>query len=1044
MKYIYCLALIVVANITIVNAQNVGVNSTGATPAPSAMLDVVSTNRGALMPRVALTSTTDVVTIASPATSLLVYNTATASTGATAVAPGYYYFDGAKWTSFGGSGGKDWSLLGNSGTAAGTNFIGTTDAQDLVFKTNGAENMRILNSNGNVGVGTNTPQEKFNVAFGNLQVGEPLAINTTGRRLYFGQSSANDVVYFYRQNYAADVTELNLAIGDNYRVGASTLNDDKFNIGSTDFSNVYPGFNYAFTVNATVSKVGINNYNPANTLEVTQGTAGNSGLRLTNLPNSVLLSTNASGDVVSATVAPANGLFWGLTGNIGTNAATNFMGTTDNNDVVFKRNNIRSGLLNATNTGWGFNTLIASTGFQNVALGAYSMASAVGASSNVAIGYQALNLNVANNNNTAVGINALRKTTANNNTGIGSNALENTTTGGNNTAVGFQALFTNTTGDYNTAVGHNALTFSTIGAENTAIGRGALGANTTGSGNIALGPYSMDKNTIGAYNTAIGYNVMQYGVAGNNAVAIGNGAMKFSNNTATTYDNTNIAVGYQALRGVAIPASNTGLNNTVVGYEAMLNNASGGQNSAFGFNTLYANVTGIDNTAMGFQALALNQTGNGNTAVGRQALYTNSAGNNNTATGYGALNFSTSSNNTASGYFALNKNVGGSLNTAIGSKALEINVAGNANTAVGYQALYANGQGSVTSSQGTGNTAVGINASSDNRLGTSNTAIGAYSLVKNTVSGNTAVGYNALNANSTGTGNVGVGKDALLLNATSNDNTAIGEGALQRTTAGGFNTAVGKVALQNNTTGFDNVAFGEFTAQILTTGNENTIIGTDSDVGAGNISNSSTLGNNCRVNGNNATALGDNSIATAASMVRIGNTTVTSINGQVAYSVVSDGRFKTVTNNEVKGLEFITKLRPVTYTFDTKKYDEFLVKNLTEDLRKKHLSKHDYTESSAIVHTGFIAQEVEIAAKEANFNFDAVHAPVNDNDNYSVAYSQFVVPIVKSIQELNNKVNDNQNTSLFTQQLKLQQEQINLLLKQNNELMNRLKLLENK
>ena len=54
-----------------------------------------------------------------------------------------------------------WTILGNTGTTAGTNFLGTTDAQDLVFKTNGAENMRIL-QNGRIGVGTSTPTTFIN------------------------------------------------------------------------------------------------------------------------------------------------------------------------------------------------------------------------------------------------------------------------------------------------------------------------------------------------------------------------------------------------------------------------------------------------------------------------------------------------------------------------------------------------------------------------------------------------------------------------------------------------------------------------------------------------------------------------------------------------------------------------------------------------------------------------------------------------------------------------------------------------------------------
>ena len=61
------------------------------------MLDVKSNSKGLLIPRVALTGITDVTTIASPANSLMVYNTASAGYGTTAVTPGYYFWDGS-WT----------------------------------------------------------------------------------------------------------------------------------------------------------------------------------------------------------------------------------------------------------------------------------------------------------------------------------------------------------------------------------------------------------------------------------------------------------------------------------------------------------------------------------------------------------------------------------------------------------------------------------------------------------------------------------------------------------------------------------------------------------------------------------------------------------------------------------------------------------------------------------------------------------------------------------------------------------------------------------
>ena len=93
MKKLLLICCILIST-TKIDAQNVGINGTAAVPDPSAMLDVAATNKGLLIPRVALTSTTDIVTIPSPLTSLLVYNTNAAMTGG---AIGFYYYDGAKW-----------------------------------------------------------------------------------------------------------------------------------------------------------------------------------------------------------------------------------------------------------------------------------------------------------------------------------------------------------------------------------------------------------------------------------------------------------------------------------------------------------------------------------------------------------------------------------------------------------------------------------------------------------------------------------------------------------------------------------------------------------------------------------------------------------------------------------------------------------------------------------------------------------------------------------------------------------------------------------
>lgn len=124
----------------------VGIGTTA--PAAGAALDVTSTTKGILVPRMTQAQRN---LIASPATSLLIYQTD--------ATPGFYYYNGSAWVSFASSG---WSLTGNSGTNPTFHKIGTTDAQDLKIVTNNTEAMRITSS-GNVGIGTTTPSTKLHV-----------------------------------------------------------------------------------------------------------------------------------------------------------------------------------------------------------------------------------------------------------------------------------------------------------------------------------------------------------------------------------------------------------------------------------------------------------------------------------------------------------------------------------------------------------------------------------------------------------------------------------------------------------------------------------------------------------------------------------------------------------------------------------------------------------------------------------------------------------------------------------------------------------------
>ena len=145
------------------------------TTIPNGALDVTATTDGLLMPRVALVNTTT-ATVVTPTISELVYNTATAGD----VTPGFYYWDGGKWIRLisSTSTSNSWALLGNSGTVAGTNFLGTTDNQDLIFKRNNIQSGQISTTNTSLGVNSLAPATTRNR---NTAIGtEAMYLNVNG------------------------------------------------------------------------------------------------------------------------------------------------------------------------------------------------------------------------------------------------------------------------------------------------------------------------------------------------------------------------------------------------------------------------------------------------------------------------------------------------------------------------------------------------------------------------------------------------------------------------------------------------------------------------------------------------------------------------------------------------------------------------------------------------------------------------------------------------------------------------------------------------
>lgn len=423
-------------------------------------------------------------------------------------------------------------------------------------------------------------------------------------------------------------------------------------------------------------------------------------------------------------------------------------------------------------------------------------------------------------------------------------------------------------------------------------------------------------------------------------------------------------------------------------FQFKINNTNAGRitadATAFGYNALNPASSGLGNTAFGVSALAANTSGRFNIAIGNQAMLLNTSGYSNVAFGNSALkNNTTNGSNVALGNSALENNSAGYYNVAVGNSALAANTNKSNNTALGDSSLMAN-------STGGSNTTIGYSTLMANTSGGSNTAIGADVMKKNdSGESNVAIGYGVLKANISGVRNVGIGNGAFQNTTTASRNVAVGSGTpLGKLTTGYENVALGNQAMGNSTTTFFSTAVGEQALFNLDNGSQNVALGYNAGSFYGSnipvkVSQGSVfVGSSASPAGDsqsNQVVIGYNAKGRGNNTVQIGNTSMTSIGGQVAWSNPSDVRLKKEIKDSEFGLNFINKLRPVTY----------LMKTGPTDLQ-----------------TGFIAQEVEAAAKSIDYNFSGIVKPQSKDDFYSLRYAEFVVPLVKAVQEQQKQLDE--------------------------------------
>jgi hypothetical protein len=172
LRVIFLTGIVFVSNAQVV--QKIGANPTIIKD--DAVLELESTTKGFLKPR--MTSAQMNALNATATTGLEVFCTNCATGGVPC------FYNGTSWDCSGSAAViTNWALTGNAATVPGTNFIGTTDAKDLVFKTGATERMRI------------TSAGKIKIADGSQGVAKVLTSDANGVATWQSKNSSTETVY---------------------------------------------------------------------------------------------------------------------------------------------------------------------------------------------------------------------------------------------------------------------------------------------------------------------------------------------------------------------------------------------------------------------------------------------------------------------------------------------------------------------------------------------------------------------------------------------------------------------------------------------------------------------------------------------------------------------------------------------------------------------------------------------------------------------------------------------------------------------------------
>ncbi len=769
------------------------------------------------------------------------------------------------------------TVVGSFGSLYTPNDIQNWDSNDRVFSVgigydiNNRNNAMTILKNGNVGIGTDQPQERLHLVGNAIIDGGNLLFRNTGHSIRIGDHAGQiDDLTDNSNIFIGDSTGQYIITGkDNIGIGREVMEygngSNNIAIGrysmyynDTGFENLAIGSeamenNISGHSNIALGLLGLSN-NTTGSFNLGIGSAalkdnvsgiGNVGLGTEAFRNITMGSGNVGVGAYSGVgYTGSNNTFLGYaTGQYGDGNNNVFIGKdvgkelfVDNklfidnqetttpliygdfqNNKVFINDSLGCKYLQLTN-GAADTYILQSDAAGN---GSWSAPSSIFSDDWTSSGN-----NIYNNNSQNVGIGTSTPTekvhvVGNLNLESGRLTFLNNQ---NSTYVGFNAGLSDDMGFLNasTFVGYKSGMATTTGSENSALGANSLLNNLTGHNNVAVGNASLRSNISGYGNSVMGYGAMDGGTTAFSNVAFG----YYTGNHWNGHENAGIGVqagennytgNANTFLGTFAGQNSTGSSNVFIGYASGQNETGNSKlyiaNSSTTTPLIYGDFPSkkiVINDSLSAKFVEVNSGRLSFLNTGQSIFIGKNAG---------LADDHTANNNVMIGEDAGKANISGENNIAIGTSALDGGTTVNNNIAIGKDALggasltgqtnMAIGNQSLSvNTSGESNVAIGQNSLGANTSGNKNVSIGQYSMDANQGgSFNAAMGYDALGSVISGEGNVAIGYKSGE-NANGINNTFLGSTAGDQTVSGNYNTIVGNAAGFNNIAGSSNVFLG--------------------------------------------------------------------------------------------------------------------------------------------------------------------------------------------------------------------------------------------